>query len=159
MPPIASPTLATTTTKPVASPSAHGVRIPSAVDSSDRVASVLIALETGNAASFRLDARAERNLYQPEFRPTVRMVLDDWCWFLKTEEAALVALGLRMDCEVLGGPNLTQAQRIRITELVADAFEAAVREAEALAALRNAAGPGDPVPLFLERADAAVAAS
>lgn len=151
MSPLSSPILATATTKVVASPSAHTVRIPATIDSSDRIASILLALETGDAASFRLDARAERNLNQPKFRPTVRMVLDDWCWFLTVQEAALIALSLSMDSEVLGGPALTPRQRTQITELVAAAFETAARDAEALAAVRNMAGPGDPVPLFLDR--------
>lgn len=136
------------TTSPTTDKAAHTVRIPSVRDDTDLIASVLIALETGDAATFDLQARAERGLHQAEYRPTIRLVMDGWCWFLTPEQAHLVALALRLDVEIVGRDHLSAAQRDTLTDLVADAFEAAIRDADTLAAARNAAGDLGPVPLF-----------
>lgn len=132
----------------LASETRGNVRVPAQTDTTDTVAAVLLALETGDVSTFTLDARAERSLHQTAYRPLVRMVMDGWCWFLTPAEAELVALGVRLDPGVVGGQGLDPARRDRIADLVADAFEAAVRQAVAFAESRNAAGPGQPVPLF-----------
>lgn len=117
-------------------PAANAVRIIEARDP-DRIARLLLALEEGPAQSLDLQPRAERTLHDAIHRPVVRASVDGWCWFLSETDIDLTVRALRLDPEIVGGPDLPSHRRRKITDLVADAFVAAQRQAFDLADRRN----------------------
>lgn len=104
----------------------------------ETVADVIIGLGVANAATFRLEPCAQRNLHDVEARAVVRVTLDGWAWFLSPGEARMIAIVLSSDAAVLGSPTLRKPARQRLAALIAKAFIRAARDAEALARQRSA---------------------
>lgn len=114
-------------------PHAHAVRIPPALQGAseaERLAELLVRMETRPIADFDIEARTERRLLGQDHAPVVRVRLDGWLWFLASGDARLMAVCIRADPEAIAtGP---------LPELLVKAFDRCAAEADALATAHNA---------------------